>query len=171
MSCNLIDLDPVYIAAAAGGSPLAQSRLALHLGNKSKDYADSDPAAANELLAMAEVFARLGAMSGDPSSVAALGTVFFFRALVLCDSDPVRSLSFAEAGTELFDWVTEYGDADGREAVAHALVMFAEVLGDEGASGRLDKVISLLPAERAVLVREWSRENVGAAPAPVREGR
>ena len=164
------EFDPVYLRAAAAGDGEAQAGLAALLLSNAQQLGGDNPAAMNELLIAAESFARLAATHKRPFSAATLGTVWFMRSLMLADSDPVRSLWFRDQADGLFDWVAEAGDAEALAMVAHTLITFADVAGDEAAASRLNTIVELLPPETAVAVREWSRALAKSiAPAPVKE--
>lgn len=150
------DLDPVYVRAAASGDVEAQFSLAESMLRSGVNCIKAQPQTGLELMAGAEVFARLAAESGSPPATALLAAVKSMQSIGLRESDPVRSVIFRETAESLFGALVEIGEPRSLTIVGLALTELAAA-GDDDAAERLDRVVGMLPAESAVLLREWNR--------------
>lgn len=153
-----LQLNPVYVHAAACGLRGAQSELAAACGTHAQAIAAENPGLADEYFTAAELFAELARAHGQAYDAAVLAGVFAMRSLGLAARDPVRSLEYRDQAEALFDEVENACDTLALGVIAYALDKLADADPDDNrASDRLNRVIGMLPAGEAQRLREVVR--------------
>jgi hypothetical protein len=143
------DLEPTserdFLAKAANGDTHALNTLSLY--TLAGDAADTP---LGELVAQAEIFARLACEVGGVDELGLLLEVVWFRSVLLADVAPRRSEQLTNQAALILEELER--TPEGRAVAAAALTGLADA-GNEAAALRLNQLLEKVSASEAASIR------------------